>query len=94
MQSCVNIVLNFLSPENTAECIHLSDEIRLLPVHHKARRKLMEASFTTVLLLLLNLLPTNACVLIKTLKQVKKMAVCGIQDAVGEIHDITAKSLS
>ncbi|XP_031126026.1 lysine-specific demethylase JMJ25 isoform X1 [Ipomoea triloba] len=64
LKSCVNIVLNFLSPENAAECIHLSDEIRLLPAHHKARRKLME---------------------------VKKMAVCGIRDAVGEIHDITTK---
>ncbi|XP_019175188.1 PREDICTED: lysine-specific demethylase JMJ25 isoform X2 [Ipomoea nil] len=68
LKSCVNIVLNFLSPENAAECIHLSDEIRVLPAHHKARRKLME---------------------------VKKMAVCGIRDAVGAIHDITTtKSLS
>ncbi|VFQ86033.1 unnamed protein product [Cuscuta campestris] len=67
LKSCVNIVLNFLSPENAAECIHLSDEIRLLPGQHKAKRKLME---------------------------VKKMALCSVQDAVGEIQDIVTKALS
>ncbi|CAH9141736.1 unnamed protein product [Cuscuta epithymum] len=62
LKSCVNIVLNFLSPESAAECIRLTDEIRLLPGHHKAKKKLME---------------------------VKKMAICSIQDAVDKIQDIT-----
>ncbi|WMV10464.1 hypothetical protein MTR67_003849 [Solanum verrucosum] len=35
--SCINVVLHFISPENVAECINVTDEIRLLPEHHKAR---------------------------------------------------------
>lgn len=42
LKSCINIVLDFISPENVAECINITDEIRLLPEHHKARGKMLE----------------------------------------------------
>ncbi|KAK4347074.1 hypothetical protein RND71_033413 [Anisodus tanguticus] len=42
LKSCINVVLDFISPENVAECIHVTDEIRLLPEHHKARGKVLE----------------------------------------------------
>lgn len=42
LKSCVNVELNFVSPENAAKCINLLDEIRLLPVQHKARKKILE----------------------------------------------------
>ncbi|KAH6764637.1 hypothetical protein C2S51_015886 [Perilla frutescens var. frutescens] len=42
IKSCVNIVVDFISPENATHCIQLNDEIRLLPMRHKAKRKVME----------------------------------------------------
>ncbi|KAI3466625.1 hypothetical protein Pfo_023288 [Paulownia fortunei] len=42
IKSCVNVVLDFISPENATQCIQLNDEIRLLPMRHKAKRKAME----------------------------------------------------
>ncbi|KAG8385636.1 hypothetical protein BUALT_Bualt03G0065700 [Buddleja alternifolia] len=36
IKSCVNVVLEFISPENATQCIQLTDEIHLLPVCHKA----------------------------------------------------------
>lgn len=44
-QSCVNIVVDFISPENATHCIQLNDEIRLLPTRHKAKRKVMEVNY-------------------------------------------------
>ncbi|KAK6154679.1 hypothetical protein DH2020_008927 [Rehmannia glutinosa] len=41
-QSCVNVVLDFISPENATQCIQLNDQIRLLPMRHKAKKKAME----------------------------------------------------
>ncbi|KZV16035.1 hypothetical protein F511_26164 [Dorcoceras hygrometricum] len=40
--SCVNVVLDFVSPENATLCIKLAEEIRLLPMQHKAKTKLLE----------------------------------------------------
>ncbi|XP_021902247.1 lysine-specific demethylase JMJ25 isoform X3 [Carica papaya] len=37
LKSCVNIVLDFASPENATECIQLTDELRLLPEDHRAK---------------------------------------------------------
>ncbi|KAK4421273.1 Lysine-specific demethylase [Sesamum alatum] len=42
IKSCVNVVLDFISPENATQCIQLKDEIRLLPMRHKAKGKVME----------------------------------------------------
>ncbi|XP_027154799.1 lysine-specific demethylase JMJ25 isoform X2 [Coffea eugenioides] len=42
LKPCVNVVLDFISPENTTECIRLTDEIRLLPLRHRARGKVLE----------------------------------------------------
>lgn len=45
MQPSVNIVLEFLSPENAPECIRLADEVRLLPQNHKAKGKYREVVY-------------------------------------------------
>ncbi|PIN00777.1 hypothetical protein CDL12_26718 [Handroanthus impetiginosus] len=42
IKSCVNVVLDFISPENATHCSQLKEEIRHLPMQHKARRKVME----------------------------------------------------
>ncbi|KAL0300767.1 UNVERIFIED_CONTAM: Lysine-specific demethylase [Sesamum radiatum] len=42
IKSCVNVVLDFISPENATRCIQLKDEIRRLPMRHKAKGKVME----------------------------------------------------
>ncbi|GKV19137.1 hypothetical protein SLEP1_g29430 [Rubroshorea leprosula] len=44
VKSCVNVVLDFVSPENTSECIQLIDELRLLPEDHKARSDKFEVN--------------------------------------------------
>lgn len=33
----MNVVLDFISPENVSESIRMIDELRLLPKDHKAR---------------------------------------------------------
>ncbi|XVF87595.1 hypothetical protein PTKIN_Ptkin18bG0132600 [Pterospermum kingtungense] len=42
VKSCVNVVLDFVSPENVTECIQLIDELRLLPEDHKAKAEKFE----------------------------------------------------
>ncbi|CAH1415722.1 unnamed protein product [Lactuca virosa] len=37
VKSCVNVVLDFISPESATNCIKVGDEIRRLPVNHKAK---------------------------------------------------------
>ncbi|GLT83064.1 hypothetical protein SLE2022_013760 [Rubroshorea leprosula] len=44
VKSCVNVVLDFISPENTNECIQLVEELRLLPEDHKARSDMFEVN--------------------------------------------------
>ncbi|KAK6283679.1 hypothetical protein POUND7_002631 [Theobroma cacao] len=42
VKSCVNVVLDFVSPENVTECIQLIDELHLLPENHKAKAEKFE----------------------------------------------------
>ncbi|KAK1556525.1 hypothetical protein Q3G72_006725 [Acer saccharum] len=42
LKSCVNVVSDFVSPENVSECIKLVDELRLLPNGHKAKANKLE----------------------------------------------------
>ncbi|OMO76630.1 hypothetical protein CCACVL1_15541 [Corchorus capsularis] len=42
VKSCVNVVLDFVSPENVTECIQLINELRLLPEDHKAKAEKFE----------------------------------------------------
>lgn len=44
LQSCVNVILDFISPENAKECINLIDNLRLLPANHKARKNMLEVT--------------------------------------------------
>lgn len=48
LQSCVHVVLDFVSPENVTECIQLSDEVRLLPDDHKAKVNKLEVDFLRI----------------------------------------------
>lgn len=45
LQSCVNVVLDFVSPESVSDCIQLIDELRLLPYGHKAKLNKLEVNF-------------------------------------------------
>ncbi|GAA0154513.1 histone modifying enzyme [Lithospermum erythrorhizon] len=42
LKSSVSIVLYFISPESANKCINMIEEIRLLPLHHKAKNKMFE----------------------------------------------------
>lgn len=42
LKSCVNVVLDFISPESVTECINFIDDRRVLPPEHKARKNLVE----------------------------------------------------
>lgn len=42
IKSCVNVVIEFMSPESASESIRLSDEVRLLPVNHKAKGNMLQ----------------------------------------------------
>lgn len=44
MQSCVNVVIEYISPESASMAIKLSDEIRQLPVNHKAKGKMIDVN--------------------------------------------------
>ncbi|KAF2303455.1 hypothetical protein GH714_018510 [Hevea brasiliensis] len=48
LKSCVNVVLDFVSPENVTECIQLTDELRLLPENHKAKVDSLEVKKMTL----------------------------------------------
>ncbi|KAL7213206.1 hypothetical protein ACSBR2_015832 [Camellia fascicularis] len=48
LKPCVNVILDFISPENATECINLIDELRLLPVHHQARKNMLEVKKMTL----------------------------------------------
>ncbi|KAG9133725.1 hypothetical protein Leryth_025325 [Lithospermum erythrorhizon] len=48
LKSSVSIVLDFISPESAEKCIHLNDEIRLLPLRHKAKDKMLEVRKMTL----------------------------------------------
>jgi len=49
LQCCVHAVLEFVSPENVAECIQLIDEVRRLPEDHKAKVDKLEVISLTIL---------------------------------------------
>ena len=49
LQSCVHVVLDFISPESVGESIQLTDEVRLLPENHIAKEKTLEVKISTIL---------------------------------------------
>ncbi|XP_017223213.1 lysine-specific demethylase JMJ28 [Daucus carota subsp. sativus] len=48
LKSSVNVIMEFISPENALECTRLADEIRSLPLEHKARQKFREVEKMTL----------------------------------------------
>ncbi|KAL8268137.1 hypothetical protein R6Q59_001935 [Mikania micrantha] len=42
IKSCVNVVFEFMSPESASDGIKVSDEVRLLPVNHKAKWNMVQ----------------------------------------------------
>jgi len=51
LQCCVHVELEFVSPENVAECIQLIDEVRLLPEDHPAKVEKLEVVFVIIIYL-------------------------------------------
>ncbi|KAJ4827840.1 hypothetical protein Tsubulata_012985 [Turnera subulata] len=47
-QSCIKVALDFVSPENLEECIHLTKEFRLLPKNHRAKEDKLEVKRMTL----------------------------------------------
>ncbi|XP_043689947.1 lysine-specific demethylase JMJ25-like [Telopea speciosissima] len=48
IKSCINVALDFVSPENVQECIQLIDELRVLPKNHKAKEDKLEVKKMSV----------------------------------------------
>ncbi|KAF2305077.1 hypothetical protein GH714_001623 [Hevea brasiliensis] len=48
LKSCVNVVLDFVSPENVTVCNQLIDEVRLLPENHNAKVDSLEVKKMTL----------------------------------------------
>ncbi|XP_058073141.1 lysine-specific demethylase JMJ26-like isoform X2 [Magnolia sinica] len=48
LKSCMNVALDFVSPENVSECIRLIDELHLLPNNHKAKEDKLEVNLVTI----------------------------------------------
>ncbi|URE04995.1 JmjC domain containing protein [Musa troglodytarum] len=42
LKSCIKVALDFVSPENIKECVHLADEIRVLPTNHRGKEDKLE----------------------------------------------------
>ncbi|XP_011021911.1 PREDICTED: lysine-specific demethylase JMJ25-like isoform X2 [Populus euphratica] len=42
LKSCIKVALDFVSPENVGECIHLTEEFRQLPPNHQAKEDKLE----------------------------------------------------
>ncbi|XP_040996217.1 lysine-specific demethylase JMJ25-like [Juglans microcarpa x Juglans regia] len=42
LESCIKVALDFVSPENVAECIRLTEEFRTLPHSHRAKEDKLE----------------------------------------------------
>lgn len=42
LKSCTKVAVDFVSPENIHQCIHLTEEFRKLPKNHKAREDKLE----------------------------------------------------
>ncbi|GJS94539.1 lysine-specific demethylase JMJ25-like protein [Tanacetum coccineum] len=48
IKSCVNVVLESISPESASMGVKLSDEIRQLPVNHKAKGKMIDVKTMSI----------------------------------------------
>ncbi|EYU23675.1 hypothetical protein MIMGU_mgv1a020177mg [Erythranthe guttata] len=42
LKSCINVALDFVSPENVQECLRLTQEFRVLPQNHRAKEDKLE----------------------------------------------------
>lgn len=72
VKSCVNVVLEFISPESASMGIKLSDETRQLPVNHKAKGKMLGVKKMTIH-------SVNAAV-----EEIRAVSQAEISDKVGE----------
>ncbi|QCE08699.1 hypothetical protein DEO72_LG9g3728 [Vigna unguiculata] len=48
LKSCIQVALDFVSPENVGECFRLSDEIRTLPINHVSAEDKLEVKKMTL----------------------------------------------
>lgn len=42
LKSCIKVAMDFVSPENLQECMHLTEDFRLLPKEHRAKEDKLE----------------------------------------------------
>ncbi|KAL0928758.1 hypothetical protein M5K25_000679 [Dendrobium thyrsiflorum] len=42
LKSCIKVALDFVSPENVRECVRLTEEFRMLPRDHRAKKDKLE----------------------------------------------------
>lgn len=97
MQSCVHVVLDFMSPEHVNECVQLTDEIRLLPEDHKAKVDKLEVNLLEIFIhiyIYTFFFPCLCMTWTSKLKeflrtQVKKMALHSMSTAIKEIRELT-----
>lgn len=88
MQSCVNVVLECISPESASMGFKLSNEIRQLPVNHKAKGKMLDViscHFSSNFVLHIGL----KCIInSRMVSQVKRMTIYSVNAAVEEINKV------
>lgn len=72
IKSCVNVVLECISPESASMGFKLSNDIRQLPVNHKAKGKMLDVKRMTIY-------SVNAAV-----EEINKVPQAGTSDKVGE----------
>ncbi|XP_022938431.1 lysine-specific demethylase JMJ25-like [Cucurbita moschata] len=48
LKSCIKVAMDFVSPENVGECIHLTEEFRRLPSNHWAKEDKLEVKKMSV----------------------------------------------
>lgn len=48
LKSCIKVAVDFVSPENIQECIHMTEEFRILPQNHRAKEDKLEVKKMTL----------------------------------------------
>lgn len=86
LQSCIKVALDFVSPENLPECIRLTEEFRLLPPNHRAKEDKLEVCHILCIVFFPHVIFQLSQLLVLVQKQVKKMAVYAMKQAVEELE--------
>lgn len=61
VQSCIKVALEFVSPESISTCLRLTEELRLLPLNHRAKEDKLEVRILFDILRLVSVYPYSRC---------------------------------